>query len=132
MQNPLFISTLLFSIAFYSSSSYADWTKVSSSGGGKKNYYVDFESMKKHGGYITYWVLRDYVQPDKFRNLSGKTYYQGDCKLFRYKSLSGSFHKEPMGGGNSVNYSPKNPNWKYPPSNSVIEQILKSYCSSEV
>ena len=93
-------------------------------------YYVDFESMKKNGGYVTYWVLRNYLKPDKFGMLSGKTYYQGDCKLFRYKSCS--FHKEPMGGGSTVNYSPKNSNWKHPPSNSVIEEILKSYCSSEV
>ena len=91
-----------------------------------------FWEYEKKGGYVTYWVLRNYLKPDKFGMLSGKTYYQGDCKLFRYKSLSGSFHKEPMGGGSSINYSPKNPDWKYPPSNSVIEEILKSYCSSEV
>jgi hypothetical protein len=131
MKKLLLIFTLLFSTVIFSSPSHAKWTKVGEGVSGM-TYYVDFESMKKHGGYITYWVLRDYLKPDKFENLSGTTYYQGDCKLFRYKSLSGSFHKEPMGGGNSVNYSPKNPEWKYPPSNSVIEQILKSCCSSEV
>ena len=131
MRKITLILTLLFSTVMFPSSSYAKWTWVGEGVSGM-TYYVDFESMKKHGGYVTYWVLRDYLQPDKFGNLSGKTYYQGDCKLFRYKSLSGSFHKKPMGGGSSVNYSPKNPDWKYPPSNSVIEQILKSYCSSEV
>jgi hypothetical protein len=131
MKKLTLIFTLLVSTAMFSSPSYSKWTKVGEGVSGM-TYYVDFKSMKKHGGYVTYWVLRDYLKPDKFGNLSGKTYYQGDCKLFRYKSLIGSFHKEPMGGGSSVNYSPKNPDWKYPPSNSVIEKILKSYCSSEV
>ena len=31
--------------------------------------------------------------------LSGKGYRQGDCQLFRFKNLSFSFHKRPMGEG---------------------------------
>jgi hypothetical protein len=112
----------------FSSPSYAKWTKVGEGVSGT-TYYVDFESMKKNGGYVTYWVLRNYLKPDKFGMLSGKTYYQGDCKLFRYKSLSGSFHKEPMGRGTSSIEDPPKKGWKYPSPNSSMEIILKKVCS---
>ena len=129
MKKLILIFTLLVSTVMFSSPSYAEWRKVQEHSMG--SVYIDAKRIRKTGEYVYYWILGDYLKPmDGI--LSAKTYYQGDCKLFRYKSLSGSFHKEPMAGGSSVNYSPKNPNWKYPPSNSVIEQILKSYCSSEV
>jgi hypothetical protein len=93
-------------------------------------FYVDFERIRKHGGYVYYWYLTDYLKP-KFGDLSGKIYNQGDCKLFRHKSLSFSFHKEPMGGGTGDVQEPvkKQQGWKYPPPNSVDELILKSVCS---
>ena len=90
---------------------------------------MDFERIRKVDGYVYYWRLNDYLKPLKYGVLSDKIYQQGDCKLFRYKSLSYSFHKEPMGRGTGDNYSPKNPEWKYPSPNSVNENILKSVCS---
>ena len=82
--------------------------------------YVDFERMRKHDGFVYFWQLDDYLKPNRFGDLSAKTYVQGDCKLFRYKFLSGSFHKEPMGGGtgegSTVPESHKA--WRYPYPNS--------------
>ena len=63
-------------------------------------FYVDFERIRKHGGYVYWWDLVDYLKPDKDGDLSYKSYNQGDCKLFRLRILSMSFHTEPMGGGN--------------------------------
>lgn len=60
-------------------------------------FYVDFERIKKHGGYVYFWILSDYLKPDKYGDLSFKRYNQGDCKLFRVKPLSYVFHKQPMG-----------------------------------
>ena len=62
-------------------------------------YYVDFDRIIKVDGYVYYWFLGDYLKPTKLGILSFRVYSQGDCKLFRFKSLSYSFHKEPMGGG---------------------------------
>ena len=92
-------------------------------------YYVDFERMRKHDGYVYYWNLTDYLKPTSYGDLSSKVYYQGDCKLFRFKSLSYSFHNEPMGGGtgNAVNAPDKE--WKYPTPGSGHEVILKSVCN---
>ena len=56
MKNLLLILTLLFSSVFFSSPSYAEWTKVSSSGGGADTYYADFERIRKHDGFVYYWT----------------------------------------------------------------------------
>ena len=106
---------------------FADWTKVSENVDGN-TYYVDFERIRKHGGYVYYWTLSDFLKPTELGHLSGKVYQQGDCKLFRFKVLSYSHHKEPMGRGTGDSNSPKNPEWIYPPPNSSIETILKSVC----
>jgi hypothetical protein len=108
----------------------AGWTEVIKSVDGD-TFYVDFERMRKHGGYVYWWDLTDYPKPTKHGTLSSKVYTQGDCKLFRYKYLSYSFHKEPMGGGTGDVQEPvkKHQGWKYPPPNSVYENILKSVCS---
>ena len=92
-------------------------------------FYVDFERIRKVDGYVYYWVLQDYLKPTKQGDLSGKSYYQGDCKLFRYKNLSYSFHKEPMGGGTGDVDNVPDKDWKYPAPNTVNEVILKSVCS---
>ena len=75
-----------------------------------RTFYVDFERIRKHGGYVYYWYLRDFLKPEKWGDMSSKLYNQGDCKLFRYKYLSYFFHKEPMGGGvgNLLNEVDKN------------------------
>jgi hypothetical protein len=113
----------------FSSTSFADWKKVSESVSGH-THYVDFERIRKHGVYVYWWVLADYLKPTKYGDFSTKTYRQGDCKLFRSKILSDSFHTGPMGGG-TVSGSSNKPakNWYYPPPNSSSEIILKSVCA---
>jgi hypothetical protein len=116
---------LTFSVMF-ASASYAGWTEVSENVRG--TVYVDFERIRKHDGYVYFWELGDYLKPDKFGDLSSKGYHQGDCKLFRYKTLSYSFHKEPMGGGTDVVEYPDE-EWTYSPPNSSFETVLKKVCN---
>ena len=122
-----FLMAITFSVMF-SSPSYAGWTKVSEGVDGR-TYYVDFERIRKHDGFVYYWELSDYLTPSEQGHLSYRGYMQGDCKLFRSKSLSYVFHKEPMGGGTADPINLKNPEWKYPPPNSNSENILKSVCA---
>ena len=128
MHRVTLILTFLFSLMF-SSPSYSEWTKVGDSVGGGDTYYVDYERIRKHGGYVYWWTLGDYLKPTSTGILSYKKYKQGDCKLFRYKILSGSFHKEPMGGGTGKSANIENPKWTYPPPNFVTETALLSVCS---
>jgi len=127
MKSLLLIFTLLFSSVFLSSTSFAEWTKVSENVDGT-TYYIDFERIRKVDGFVYYWVLSDYLKPTKYGDLSDKVYHQGDCKLFRVKSLSFSYHKEPMGGGTGDVNTLKQ-DWTYPSPNSSSETILKSVCS---
>ena len=129
----LILTTLIFSVMFSSSTSFAEWKKVSENVIGT-TFYVDFERIKKHDGYVYFWVLTDYLKPDEDGNFSAKIYNQVDCKKFRYKWLSISGHKGPMGGGVRTDDGSGEPveglkGWRYPPPDSSIETILKSVCA---
>jgi len=92
-------------------------------------FYVDFERIRKHDGYVYFWQLGDWLKPNEDGDLSTKIYIQGDCKKFRYKWLSMSFHKEPMGGGEiSSTHNIPNKDWNYPSPDSAGETILKPVC----
>ena len=125
MKNPLTIFTLVFTVMF-SSNSFADWTKVDESEIG--NHYVDFNKIKKQDGFVYFWTLLDLLKPDPDGDLSYKNYKQGDCELFRFKSLSFSFHTEPMGGGTGETGNPKSPEWNYPSPNSGDKKTLTLIC----
>jgi len=127
-----FLAPILLAVTFsvmFSSASFADWKKIGENVGGT-NFYVDFERIRKQGGYVFFWLLSNYYRPDHEGDLSDKAYLESDCKLFRYKNLSNLFHKEPMGKGMvSSTDNPKNPEWNYPPPNTPIEYIIKQVCS---
>ena len=106
MKNLLTIFTLLFTVMI-PSTSFAEWTKIAEDDVGD-NWYVDFERIRKHDGYVFYWELSDYLKPTGIRDLSDKMYWQGNCKLFQFKSLSLSSHKKSMGGGIGVTHNRKN------------------------
>ena len=129
MKKLLLIFTLLFSILMFSTPSYAEWTKVSKNVDGD-TYYVDLERIRKHGGYVYWWELLDYLKPTKHGDLSDIIYKQGDCKLFRFKYLSDTYYNGPMGGGepdSSSNVPDKN--WRYPTPHSAHEATLQRVCS---
>ena len=126
MKSLLTIFTFI-SIVMFSSTSFARWTEVSRGKDGRI-YYVDFDRIRKVDGYVYWWELADYVNPSKHGDLSARAYAQGDCKLFRTKHLSVSFHKEPMGRGTGQVITPK-PKWMFPPPNSNMESILKQVCN---
>ena len=130
MKTLLTISTLVFTLMF-SSTSFAEWTKMGEDVDSGTTYYVDFERMRKHGGHVYYWELFDFIKPREYGELSTKIYVQGDCKLFRFKSLSYSFHKEPMGGGTGNVITPKgeNADWSYISPITVEEIFQKKLCS---
>jgi hypothetical protein len=129
MKSLTLILALTFSVMF-SSTSFAGWTRVGETVDGD-NFYVDFERIRKHGGYVYFWYLSDRLKPSKFGDFSAKTYSQGDCKLFRHKWLDISYHTQPMGKGTpSTTGAPKGQKWRYPHPDSVIEAVLKDVCRS--
>ena len=125
MKTLLTIFTLTFTLMF-SSTSFAEWTKVVRNLKGTS--YVDFERIRKVDGFVLYWELIDFLNPDPDGGFSYKIYYKGDCKLFRHKRLYYSYHKEQMGGGTGESFTPPD-KWLYPPPDSTNEVTLKSVCS---
>ena len=105
---------------------FAEWTKVDENVYGD-TYYVDFERIRNHGGYVYFWELGDFLKLES-GYLSYKMYHQGDCKLFRFKILSPSFHKQPMGAGTGKTDNRPDKEWTYPHPNSSFEIVLKSVC----
>jgi hypothetical protein len=93
MRSLLLITTLLFSALMFSSPSYAKWEKMEQKVDGT-TYYVDFERIRKVDGYVCWWDLLHFPKLNKQGSLSAKGCSQGDCKSFRYKGLSWSFHKK--------------------------------------
>ena len=126
MKSLLTISTLIFTVMF-SSTSFAEWTKAGENANGI--YYVDFERIRKHNGFVYYWVLVDFLAPTEGGQLSGKVYKQGDCKVFRHKFLSFVHHNQPMGRDTGKSNSPENPEWKYPPPGSMWEITQQAVCN---
>ena len=133
MKNLLLILTLLFTSVFFSSSSFAEWTSVSQ-GTGESNsgdaFYIDYDRIRKNDGFVYFWTLSDYLNPNQ-GYMSDKKYNQGDCKLFRVKSLSLFLHRKQMGGGSGeiISIPEDYKVWIYPPPKSIFEIILKSICS---
>ena len=120
------ISILLF-ILMFSSTSYAEWTIVSEDTSGNE-FYLDYNRIRKVDGHVYYWALNDYLKPTKNGDLLSKLYVEGDCKIFRARSLSWSYYKEPMGRGTGQVTTPKTPEWVYYEPNSMGEKILNAIC----
>ena len=121
------IFTLVFTVMF-SSTSFADWTKVNEGVSGN-TYYVDFERIRKHDGYVYFWMLKDFLKPNKYGSLSVLDYDKADCRLFRYKNIIQHQKSESMGEGTGQTFDTEDVKWTYPPPNTVIEFILKEVCS---
>lgn len=126
MKKLALLATLMFSLMF-SSASFAEWKKVSRNVAGDI-YYVDFDSIRKHGGFVYFWKLTNYLKPSPYGDLSYKTYHEGDCKLYRQKVLTGVSHKQPMGRDTGDSYNPKNEEWGYPSPEATMGVILKAVC----
>lgn len=121
------IFIFLFFVIF-SFESVAKWTKIGRSVSGS-TFYVDFETIRKHGEYVYWWELQNYIKPNKFGDFSSKGYHQGDCALLRVKYLSMQFFKQQMGQGTFDILNPKNPKWNYLVPGSMGSTILKKVCN---
>jgi hypothetical protein len=119
---------ILFSILI-SFSSYGEWTEVSKSVDGG-TYYID--KIRKHNGYLYWWLLYDLIKPNPYGDMSVKLYQQGDCGVNRYKDYSMIFYIEPMGKGVGIPENILDPEWRYPTpdSNDIGKHSLDFACNS--
>ena len=120
------ILPFLFAIIF-SSTTFAEWARVGENTAGNI-FYVDFQKVQKIDGYIYFLLLNNYGTQSEWGYMSSISYVQGDCRLFRYKNLSWSIYKQPMGSGDSpVPIKPPD-EWIYPSAKQSNELILEIMC----
>ena len=111
-----------------SSASFASWTKTAKNSAGS-TFYVDYETVRKKGGYVYWWQLTANAQPNKGGDLSLKMYIKGDCDERKFRILSMIFYKQPMGTGAGESMAPKVKDWIYPPPKTSAEAVLSFVCS---
>tara|TARA_R110000803_G_C11986779_1_gene321410 strand:- start:872 stop:1222 length:351 start_codon:yes stop_codon:yes gene_type:complete len=113
----------------FSSPSYAGWTAVSVSVDGD-TIYLDFDRIKKNGGYVYSWRLTNYLEPDEWGDFSSLVYEKIDCKLSRVIRLSKNYYTQPDAKGKPSTIDNKpDKDWAYAAPRSVRETILKNACS---
>tara|TARA_B110000008_G_C16859888_1_gene520256 strand:+ start:31 stop:408 length:378 start_codon:yes stop_codon:yes gene_type:complete len=117
---------LLFSLLI-SFNSYGEWIEVGKTYSGN-SYYLDFDLIKSHQGYIYYWQLEDLIEPDSTNTLSTKSYFKGNCVLNSHMNLTTSFYKQPMGRGNSWHES-ESQEWEYLHPESIGMGVLNIACN---
>ena len=130
MKRPLLAFKLLLSMMIYSSTVFAEWTKVSENMSGD-TFYIDFTTVKYRNGMVYYWELSDYVKPSENGILSVLQYNQGHCDLVAEKGLSWIFYGGPMGKG-PILLRDNNPdkNWKHRPPGTSAYDIVKRVCEN--
>jgi hypothetical protein len=117
---------LLFSILI-SFNSYGEWLKVHKNTSGNTSY-IGTDTIKERGGYVYWWRLTDYPEPNEYGDMSSNIHYQGDCGVNRFKYLSFIFYKQPMGRG-SKEKGFNAPGWNNPTSKSVDAILLNYACN---
>jgi hypothetical protein len=116
---------LLFSIMI-SFNSYGEWTYIDKNTNGS-TFYIELVTIQKHEDYIYYWVMNNYLKPDRWGDMSNKMYIQGDCGVNRVKILSYNFYKQPMGKGKGE-VDNTSSEWTYPTPESINRGLLDSAC----
>ena len=126
---------LLFSVLI-SFSSYGDWEEVAENTKGD-TYYMDFDKIKEHQGYVYFWFLIENVKPREWTDIYGdipwlfkseSSYLQVDCGINRYKELSSTGYTKSMGSGEINQVNNPAPDWNYFPPNTVGEAMLELAC----
>ena len=128
MKKLTLVTTLTVSMMF-SPVCWGEWVKVDENDIGE-SFYVDMDRIRQHEGYVYYWGMVDYLTPLRDGTMSVKTHFQGECAMFRFKDLSYTFYKEPMGGGTPKQHNTPDTTWTYAPPDSNIKEVLKSVCDS--
>ena len=116
------LTILLFSILI-SFNSFGEWTELGPHKSDYAKLYIDVDRIKEHNGYVYFWVLGSNSLE------STVVYYQSDCGVGRFKTLTYIFHKLPMGEGEFDQQESENKGWKYAPPESRIEQSIDYACN---
>ena len=96
----------------------------------------DLENINVSDGFVYYWSLINYIKPTQQGHLSQKSLLQIDCKKpRRFKIVSDSFYKMPMGIGKTDMFATSHDllaagfSWNFSPPNSAIDGEIENVCN---
>ena len=114
-------------VLLFSSSVFAEWTRVTQSVDGDV-LYVDKRTVKIVGNTRYFYMLFDYVTPTSYGDLSDRTYREIDCSSMMFRDLVKDYFRFPLGEGNPTEGSGqiKIPEWKYIKPDSIYG-IMNNY-----
>ena len=126
----VFVKVLLTTIfLLFPSFLFGDWTRVGSGKYYKTDIYIDFDRIRKHNGKYFWWTLinLNQIRKDGFKSFKG--YREGDCNLFRMRTLSVVSHFKSMGEDIGESNNTIKPEWIYPEPNTIDELLLNKVCN---
>ena len=103
-----------------------NWKKVGESTKGN-SHYVDVDNMKKHNGFLYYWSLGDWLEPNSVGTYSHINKFKVDCGEEKQTWLSATFYSQNMGKGRITSDSAIN-KIEYPKPNSIGYDVMKFAC----
>jgi hypothetical protein len=125
---------LFLMLAFVSTSAMAKWTAIGDSSDFPITYYLDFETIHKHGQRVSVSELMDFEAPQELngnagRYLSSTLKIEFDCNEKQSRILSFHMYAGNMASKDIV-YSAKFPSarWEPIPPNSVTKDLWNSAC----
>ena len=119
----LFTTLLLFSVNGFA----FNWKPIIKNQGGDI-IYVDVDNIKTHNGFVYYWQLMDYLEPNKYLHYSAISKFKVNCKKNEIIHLSIMFYERQMGKGKKMAELLPN-NVIVPQKKSVADYTLKFVCS---
>ena len=99
----------------------SNWIYVAKSMDDENNFFIDINSTQKQGDSITFWILNNYKERDKFGDLSSKVQQTINCRtreiihryFFYYDDINNNGRLTNSNGLSSSWYpiSPDSVNW---------------------
>tara|TARA_B110000438_G_scaffold104676_1_gene103296 strand:+ start:162 stop:491 length:330 start_codon:yes stop_codon:yes gene_type:complete len=92
-------------------------------------YYLNYNTIEIKDGYVFYWFLMNFLDPNSNGPKSTSIYLKADCNKFEVKPIKTIFFLEEMGKNkkNEFYYS-SNEAWRSYNPNSTPGIMLKSIC----
>lgn len=125
----LFIALLL--LVTFAVPASAEWVKVYGDSSTHIEHFVDRDTIRRHDGRASAWVLQNMGERGENGELSIRYLRENDCVKGRTRMLSLSTHSHRWAKGDTIvpNTRLPHPEWDYAVPNSVADLLLKSICN---
>lgn len=110
----------------------SEWTEVTKGKNGH-TFFIDMKKLNETNNYVFFWQLINFYEKDEYGDLSAKIYVKGDCKVFKFKWLKVSYHKELMALDQVKEKTPVKlvSEWQFPRTGSTSHAVLEHACQNK-